>query len=288
MIRFGPSGNSDSFYEQGFKSSVQMPAWLRGMGLSAYEYQCNKGVKISREMAVKLGRQAAENDIFLSIHAPYYINMASPEQEKRDNSRRYMLETLEAAKWMGAKRIVVHTGSCSKVSREWALKTAIDVLKQVIREADDAGFSDITICPEVLGKINQLGTLDEILEMCRVDDRLIPTVDFGHLHARGMGCLRCVQDFDDVLSRIESQLGSERLKNLHCHFSRVEFTSGGEKKHWTIEDTQYGPEFEHLAEVIYRRRMEPVIICESRDYMAEDALKLKGIYEAVSGRLNGI
>lgn len=283
MIRFGPSGNSESFYEQGYKSSVYMPAWLKSLGLNAYEYQCSKGVKISEKTARELGCQAEQYDVLLSIHAPYYINMSSVEHEKRENSKRYILETLQAAKWMNARRIVVHTGSCGKVSREWALNTAISVLKEVISEADEMGFSNITICPEVLGKINQLGSLEEILEMCKIDDRLIPTIDFGHLHARGMGCLKCVDDFELALNKIEDVIGSERLKKLHVHFSRVEFTSGGEKKHWSIDDIQYGPEFELLAEVMFKKNMEPVIICESRINMAEDALKLKKIYESITG-----
>lgn len=285
MIRFGPSGNSESFYQQGFKSSVQMPSWLKNMGLTAYEYQCSKGVKIGENTAKMLGDEARNNNIFLSIHAPYYINMASPEKEKRDNSKSYIIETMQAARWMGAERIVVHTGSCSKVSREWALKTVTEVVREVLDEADDMNLSDIAICPETLGKINQFGTLEEILQICRIDERLIPAVDFGHLHARGMGALNSVEDFRCVTDRIEKVIGYDRLKTLHCHFSRIEFTQGGEKKHWTIDDIQYGPEFEHLAEVIVRKGMEPVIICESRDMMAEDALKLKGIYQMVAGRL---
>lgn len=287
MIRFGPSGNSESFYVQGYKSSVQMPAWLKDLGLNAYEYQCNKGVKVSEGTARQIGEQAVLNGIFLSIHAPYYINMSSVEQEKRDNSKRYILETLRVAKWMGARRIVVHTGSCSNVGREWALKTAVQVLREVLVEADEAGFSDIAVCPEVLGKINQLGSLEEILEMCSIDERLIPTIDFGHLHARGMGCLNCVEDFERIIEKIEDALGYERLKNIHSHFSRIEFTTGGEKKHWTIEDIQFGPEFKYLAEILYKKKMEPVIICESRDNMAEDALKLKKIYEDIVRRGEG-
>jgi len=282
MIRFGPSGNSKSFYDQGYKSSVQMPAWLKNMGLSAYEYQCNRGVKITRKTAEEIGKEARLNDIFLSIHAPYYINMSSVEQEKRDSSKGYILETMQVAKWMGAKRVVVHTGSCSNVSRDWALNTAIGVLKETIMEADGMGFSDIAICPEVLGKLNQLGSLEEILEMCSIDERLIPTIDFGHLHARGLGALNSPEDFEKVIDIIENKLGSERARKLHTHFSRVEFTKGGEKKHWTIADTQYGPEFEHLAKVLHKKNMEPVIICESRDNMAEDALKLKQIYDNVT------
>lgn len=283
MIRFGPAGNSESFYEQGNKSSVQMPAWLKNLGLNAYEYQCGRGVKVSEKLAMELGEQARLNDIFLSIHAPYYINMASEEQEKRDNSKRYVFETLQAAKWMGAKRIVVHTGAAGKAGNERALSLTTQVLREVISEADEAGYSDITICPEVLGKVNQLGSLEEILEMCKIDERLIPTIDFGHLHARSFGSINSTRDFLKVLDTIENVLGSYRLKNLHSHFSRIEFTKAGEKKHWSIDDTQYGPDFEHLAEALFKKGSEPVIICESREKMAEDALKLKNIYERIAG-----
>lgn len=282
LIRFGPSGNSASFYEQGYKSSVDMPGWLVSMGLNAYEYQCNKGVKVGDETAEKIGNEARKNDIFLSIHAPYYINMASPEEEKRMNSKRYIMETMVLARKMGAKRVVVHTGSYSKVDKKWALDTAISLLGDILREVDAEGLGDISICPEVLGKQNQLGSLEEIIEMCKIDERLIPTVDFGHIHARSLGGLNSVKDFELVIEKIENSLGFERIKNLHCHFSRVEFTKAGEKKHWTIDDTQYGPEFEHLAQIIVKKGMEPVIICESRDYMAEDALKLKDIYEKIA------
>jgi deoxyribonuclease IV len=283
MIRFGPSGNSDSFYEQGYKSSVQMPAWLNHMGLNAYEYQCSKGVKISERVAGQLGEQARLNDIFLSIHAPYYINMASVENQKRENSKSYILETLQAARWMGAKRIVVHTGSCSGMNREKALEVAISVMKEAICEADAAGFGDISICPEVLGKVNQLGSLEEVLEICKIDERLIPTIDFGHLHARGQGCLTSVQDFMQALDMTENELGYERLRNFHIHFSRIEFTAGGEKKHWTQDDIQFGPEFELLAEALCRKKSEPVIISESRGRMAEDAVTLKRKYQEIAG-----
>lgn len=283
LTRFGPSGNPESFYNAGYKSSVDMPKWLSNMGLSAYEYQCNRGVRIGKELAERIGKEALKYDIFLSIHAPYYINLASPEKEKRKKSINYIIETLKAAKWMGAKRIVVHTGSYSKVDKKWALDTVKKELSHVIKEADASGYSDITICPEILGKNNQLGSLEEILDLCSIDERLIPTVDFAHLHARGQGSLNSPAEFEKVWYILENPLGRERVKNIHCHFSRVEFTKGGEKKHWTLKDTEFGPEFSHLAEIILKKNIEPVIICESREMMAEDALEMKKIYQKLKG-----
>ncbi len=281
MIRFGPSGNSDSFYEQGYKNSSQMPGWLAAMGLNAYEYSCTKGVNIKEKTAVEIGTEAKSHNIYLSIHAPYYISMASEEADKREKSKKYILDTLMVAKWMEAKRIVVHCGAYSKVEKSWALETAKQVLKETIAFADAAGFGDIHICPEVLGKQNQLGTLEEILDICQLDERIIPTIDFGHIHARGLGVLNSEEDFINIIDTIENSIGVDRTKFIHCHFSRIEYTKGGEKRHWNFEDREFGPNFEHLAPVLVKRNMEPVIICESRGMMAEDALEMKKIYEGV-------
>lgn len=285
-VRFGPSGNPDNFYEQGYKSSLQMPQWLKELGLNAYEYQCNRGVNIKESTATKLGEKAKENGINLSIHAPYYINLASLEEEKRQNSKRYIIESMKAAKWMGAERVVVHPGSCSKMKREAALELALQTLKETLQEAEEKGLGEVRICPETMGKINQLGTLEEVLEMCSIDDRMLPTIDFGHLHARGLGCLNEKEDFEKVFYMIENKLGIDRLKIFHSHFSRIEFTKGGEKKHWTFQDTEYGPEFEPIAEIVYKRNLAPVIICESRGTMAEDALTMKKIFEKAGEKVD--
>lgn len=256
-----------------------MPAWLSAMGLNAYEYQCNKGTNIKRETAEKIGQQAAMAGIRVSIHAPYYINLSSAEEEKRLNSIRYILNTLQVACWMGANRIVLHPGNVGKFSREKAMLLALPILAETIRQADEAGFGDITLCPEVLGKISNLGSLDEVLTLCALDDRMIPCVDFGHVHARSLGGLKTPGDYTAVFNSLENALGIERTRRLHIHFSRVEFTQAGERKHHTLQDTQYGPEFAPLARVLLERKIEPVVICESRDRMAEDALLLKQIYE---------
>lgn len=283
MIKFGPSGNSDLFYEQGHKSSTEAPKWLRDMGLDAYEYSCTKGVKIKESTAARIGEEAEKHNIYLSIHAPYYINLANPDREKRNNSMRHIMESLQAARWMGAKRVVFHPGSCSKMDREKALSIAMETLARVIEKADDRGFGDITLCPETLGKHNQLGSLEEVIEICKLDQRLIPTIDFGHVHAYTCGGLKSREDYARVLDAIERGLGPHRLKSVHMHFSRVEYTSKGEKKHWTLEDAQYGPEFEPLAKLLVERGIEGVVICESRGTMAEDALELKQMYCKILG-----
>lgn len=284
MIWFGPSGNSEKFYQEGYKSSWQMPEWLAKMGLNAYEYQCNKGTNIKKETSEKIGKAAQKAGIRLSIHAPYYINLSSADDTKRRNSIKYILNTLQVAHWMGADRIVVHPGTIGKYSRNEAMMLALPILAEAVKEAEASGLSDITICPEVLGKISNLGNLDEVLTMCGLDERMIPCVDFGHVHARSLGGLKTVGDYLTLFDTIENAIGFERTQKIHIHFSRIEFTAAGERKHHTLADTQYGPEFEHLARVLIQRKIEPVVICESRDRMAEDACILKEIYEKQHNR----
>jgi len=277
MIKFGPAGSSLSFYEEGLKSSLQMPGWLEKKGLNAYEYQCNKGVKISEKTASDLGNKAKEHGISLSIHAPYYINMSSIDPEKRENSKNYILQTMRAAKWMGATRIAVHPGACTGLDRADCTQWAIEVLKKTLVEAEAEGLDGIMICPELMGKENQLGNLDEVIEMSRIDDRISPTIDFGHLNARTLGWLKSRAEYAEVLDRLVNGIGWDKVKYLHCHFSRIEYTAKGEKKHHTYADTEFGPDFEPLAEEIVKRGMEPTIICESNGTQTEDSIIFRDI-----------
>ncbi len=276
MVYFGPSGNSESFYEQGYKHSVQMPGWLKNMGLDAYEYSCTKGVKLKTETALLLGEEAKKNNIKLSVHSPYYINLSTDDEEKRIKSIKYITDTAALANLMGADRVVVHSGACAKLSREEALLFAKKTLKMALSELDEMGLGHVHICPETMGKINQLGTLDEVLELCLLDDRLIPTIDFGHLYARTFGGLVTKEDFEEIFNKTENKLGSDRLKIFHSHFSKIEYTTpGGEKRHTVFDDTLWGPDFKYAAEIIYKKNLSPTIICESAGTMAEDALKMK-------------
>lgn len=279
--KFGPAGNPARFYDEGHKSSHEMPAWLSKMGLTAYEYQCGKGVTIGEKTAGIIGESAKEQGIAMSLHAPYFISLSSQDEALRQKSVQYILDSLRAARWMGATRIVVHSGSCGKMSREEALFLAQGTLSRAVEAARAEGYDDIFICPETMGKINQLGTLEEVIALCSLSETLVPTVDFGHLNARTLGGLKSYGDFLKIFESIENALGADRLKKLHCHFSKIEYTSGGEKRHLTLEDEIYGPDFLHAAEIIAQKNLSPVVICESAGTQADDALILKNLYEGM-------
>ena len=191
------------------------------------------------------------------------------------------MASAKAVDYMGGNRIVVHTGSCSKISREAALELAIDTMKKAISALDNEGLGHVHICPETMGKVNQLGTLDEVLELCKIDERLIPCIDFGHLNARDLGCFKTKDDYKSVFDKIENALGYERLKAFHSHFSKIEYTTGGEKKHLTFADTVYGPDFEPVIDLVVQKNCCPTFICESDGTQAEDVKKMKDYYNSI-------
>lgn len=279
-IRFGTAGTSDSFSVMGYKTSMDVPEYTARMGLNAFEYQCGRGVRLGLDKAEKMARLAQPKDILFSVHAPYYISMSSMEDDKRLNSIDYILQSCALVKALGGKRVIFHSGSCGKQSREAALEKALDTMRRTVEACDAAGFGDLTLCPETMGKIGQLGTLDEVLALCSVDQRITPCIDFGHLNARTLGGIQTKQDYADILDRMGEALGDDRAKNFHVHFSRIEFTNGGEKRHWTFAETQFGPEPAPLMELFAERKLSPVVICESAGTQAEDAQWMQNCYKA--------
>ncbi len=283
-VRFGPSGNSESFYEQGYKNTEQAAEWLSKMGLSAFEYSFGRGTKISEKKALLIGEKMSQFDIEISAHAPYYINFANPDDEMIEKSFGYVLSTAEKLKLMGGKRVVFHPASVGKNAlREDAFNRAYENMKKLAERIYAAGYEDMIFCPETMGKINQIGDFHEIAKLCSIDDVFVPTVDFGHQNARTLGGLKTQKDFDEIISCFISEIGENRTKMMHIHFSKIEYTKGGEVRHLTFDtDTlNYGPSFEPLAASIKKFGLCPVVICESAGTQAEDALKMKNIYEAI-------
>lgn len=275
---FGPGGNSNSFKAEGFKSTVDAPAWVAARGLDAYEYEAGNGITAGEATLRHIGEKAREHHILMSLHTPYFISLSGVEPEKRLKSIDYISRSLAAAECLGADTIVIHTGSAAKITREEAMSLASDTL---LRNLEVNGNTKIRMGLETMGKINQLGTLEEVLTLCKLSPLYHPVVDFGHMNARALGSYFTDCDsYRAVFDKIAVTLGDDYAYNLHCHFSKIEYTGAGEKRHLTFADTVYGPEFEPLAEAIVREGVAPRIICESDGTMAEDALTMKAMWNA--------
>ena len=229
MIRFGPAGASDSFAAMGYKKTAQMPEYLEKMGLTAFEYQCGRGVRISDEAARALGEGFRQRNIAVSLHAPYYISMSSLDEEKRLGSLRYILDSARAVTALGGGALLFHAGSTAKMARTDALELALDTFRRAIAALDEAGYSQVIPCPEVMGKLGQLGDLSEVLSMCGVDERMLPCIDFGHLNARTFGTLKTRRTMPPCWTPSKMPSGWIGRRQIHCHFSKIEYTLKGGK-----------------------------------------------------------
>ncbi|NLX82492.1 MAG: TIM barrel protein [Clostridiales bacterium] len=278
-VRFGPAGNSDSFYAAGFSQTVDAFLWQREQfDLDAFEVPFGRGISMSAATAEAIGAAAHQAGVTLSAHAPYYINLANPSDEMAQKSMQYILSAARLLDIMGGSRLVVHVGSPKKESRETAMALSKERLTQTREQLIQKGFEHIRLCLETMGRPSVIGTLDEVLSLVAVDDSFLPCIDFAHLHASGGGAINDAEDFKTVLDAVESSLDLNRARQMHMHFSRIEFGKKGEIRHRVFAETDYGPEPAWLMPLLAQRGYHGVMICESRGNQAEDAAQMQRMY----------
>ncbi len=279
MIKFGPSGFCEEFLAK-FKSTEDMPKWLIDNGLNCYEVSFTNGVRMSFETAEKYGKLFEAANIEVSVHAPYYINFANPDPIMIEKSNGYIIESLKRMKFLGAKKLVFHPGTQMKMTREEAVENTYNNIKKLISILDEQGFSDFYLCPETMGKRGQIGTVEEIAKICSIDDRIIPTLDFGHINSFNQGSLNTIEDFANVFETLKNVLG-DKFKKVHIHFSKIEYGKKGEIRHLTFDDNVYGPNFEPLAKVLKDYDIDACVISESAGTQTKDAKIMRNIYYSV-------
>ena len=277
-IRFGPSGNSNSFYADGHKATVEAPKWVSERNLNAFEYSFGKGIRISSDAASEIAKEANKYDVEISVHAPYFINFASDDEIKANNSIMYLLNSLKALEHFQGHRCVFHSGSQGKLDRSVAIKNIHYMIPKLLEIIYKEGLDRYTICPETMGKQAQIGSVDEIVEICKLDKILYPCCDFGHINAVTQGTLKSKKDFDNIFEKMIDKLGFEKVKKMHVHFSKIEYGAKGEIRHLTFEDQTYGPRYEHFIESVIDYKLEPFILSESDGTQAEDAKAMRDYY----------
>lgn len=276
--KFGPSGHDETFMAEGNTVTLQMPAWLRERGLDLFEYSFGRGVRISADTAEAIGNEADKYNIEMSVHAPYFINFASPEQEKADNSITYLTSSLKALKHFHGSRCVFHTGSEGKQPRAEAFARAKDNFIRALAAIEEQRLDDMLVCPETMGKQAQIGTVDEVVELCKLAPNVYPCVDFGHVNSLYQGALKTSDDFQRIVDKLFDGLGEEKTKNMHVHFSKIQYGAKGEIRHLTFADDIYGPEFEPFCDVIIKNNLTPHILSESAGTQSVDAGIMQSIY----------
>ncbi len=278
MIKFGPSGNSLAFALAGLTDTEKSAVWVKEMGLDCFEYSFGRGVNLSTQKAEKIRRAFEENEIEISVHAPYFINYANPDDEMAEKSYKYLLDSCKIGKIMGAKRVVFHPSSQGKLTREEAVNLTYKRLQILADKIVENGYDDMIICPETMGKSAQIGTTEEVSKFCTIAPFFYPCIDFGHINSRTLGGLKTVDDYLNELEIIEAVLGRKKLENMHVHFSKIMYSGKGEVKHLTFEDNEYGPDPELFIKAIILKGAKPYVISESAGTQDIDALTMKNSY----------
>ncbi len=282
--RFGPAGVPQNFKILK-KPITDIPRYLHDERLDAFEYQAVRwGPKpqMKKENAEELGRKAVQHDIWLTLHGSYFINLCG-EAKIIEASKSRLLSCITAAGWMGADAVVFHPGHYGKNSPKEALEICVKTMKEIVEFMQSSGLAQVHLAPETAGRLSQLGNLEEILTLCEKVDLTEPNIDWSHLHARERGNLETTDDFRRIIDEIERRLGTHATRNLHCHYSHIEFTDRGERRHRTMDEIEYGPDFRILASLIIELDLKPVMICET-PYLDKDAQKMRDILETLKSR----
>jgi len=280
-IKFGPSGSDIGFTLAGYKSTIDMPKYLKELDVDCFEYSFGQGVRLTSEKAKQIGNVFTESGFEISVHAPYFVNFANPDEEKIIGSFRYMTDSLTALKYLGGKRCVVHPGSPLKQEREEAVSRMLDNLKRFSEHLQEKGLNDFYVCLETMGKLNQLGSVEEIIKCCNVAPNFYPCFDFGHINSRTIGGLRTQEDFDNLIKQALDGMDEYKVKNMHVHFSKIQYGKSGEIKHLTFEDTEFGPNYELMINSFVKYGLTPYVACESAGTQGNDAKTMKKYYISI-------
>ncbi|MCW4045103.1 MAG: TIM barrel protein [Candidatus Bathyarchaeota archaeon] len=283
--RFGPAG-VPPFFRLMSAQLANVPALLKAEGLDAFEYQAvrwGQKPQMKQQDAEQLKVEAEKNDVLLSLHGSYFINLCG-KKDVVEASKQRLIACATAAHWMNAYIVVFHTGFYGNADKKEALKNCIRELNSVTETMRELGIGNVKLGPETMGRHFQLGTLDEVLAICEQVEQTHLVIDWSHLHARSGGALRTAEDFRETVARAEEKLGTEAVRNMHCHFSKIEFTyKTGERRHHILEEAAYGPDFRLLAEVIAEFKLRPVVICET-PLLDIDAVKMRNIFLEIADK----
>jgi deoxyribonuclease IV len=271
-LRFGTAGVPDSTPQT---STVAALKRIRELGLDGLEMEFVRGVKIGPDTARKVRERATALDIALSAHAPYYVNLNSPEPGQRLQSQDHLLRSARMAAECGARSVVFHAGYYHADTAERAMAAVRRELVQVLSILR-AERNPVRMRIETMGKASQFGSLDEVLTLCQEVDGLAPCLDFSHLHARE-GKANTYLDFHRILRKVEKRLGKAALKDVHIHISGIEYNPKGEVRHLNLPESDF--RYDEWTACLHDMDVAGLVICESPS-RETDAVMLKNLYAA--------
>lgn len=272
-LLFGTGGTPRSTKGQSSVSGIKR---IRELGLDCMELEFVQGVRMSEKGAKNVLETSLKENVALSVHAPYYINLNSHDAEKLKASVERIYQASRIGSLCGAESIVFHPAFYHNDDRVEVCDKVSIALRKLTGQLRDEGINAV-LRPETMGKPSQFGTLDEVLALSEEIEGVMPCIDFCHMHARE-GKENTFPEFTKILSRVEETLGKEGLSNMHMHVSGVEYGKNGEKKHLNLKDSDFN--YPELMQVLREFKAQGRIILET-PVLEQDALMLRKIYTEI-------
>jgi deoxyribonuclease-4 len=248
---------------------------IKELGLGCMELEFVQRVSMGEETARVVRETASSLGIVLSVHAPYYINLNSPEKEKLEASKSRLLAAARVGWLCGARNIVFHPAFYHGNDPKEVAKRVRDQILELVEILRSEGV-EVVLRPETTGKPSQFGSLEEIIALSKEIPNVAPCVDFAHLHARSGGKLNSHEEFSSILKLIKDELGPEALADMHIHVSGIEYTKQGEREHLNLRESDL--RYEELLQALLDYGVKGLLICESPN-LEEDALLLQRTWE---------
>ncbi len=273
------SASSLHFGTAGIPKKTPISSTLSGikqiarLGLDCLEIEFVKGIKMGSDLAREIKREATANKVWLSVHAPYYVNLNAAELGKRLVSQERLMSSARMAEKCGAESVVFHAGYYGRSTPEKTYETIKEGIVEVVSILK-AERSPVVLRPETMGKKSQFGSLEEILMLCREIEGILPCIDFSHIHARE-GKANSYVEFQRIFKKVEKKLGSKALKDMHIHISGVEYSGKGELKHLDLKDSDF--RYDEWIQTLKDLEIEGMVVCESPN-LEKDALMLKNLF----------
>ncbi|PLX19038.1 MAG: hypothetical protein C0601_02810 [Candidatus Muiribacterium halophilum] len=255
------------------KSTLDAISQIKRLGLDLMEIEFVRGVRMSEELSKKIREKNKKENIFLSCHCPYYINLASKEDEKIKASRKRIIDSAKALYLCDGKNVVFHAGYYQGRDKEKVLEKIINEIKKVRKELDEMGLENIILRPELTGKASAVGDEFELVRISKEVKNTFPCIDFSHYWTRYQG----EKSFKELIELLAKEL-PELKDDLHGHISGIEFTNKGEKNHLVFEESDFP--FKDLLRLLFENDFKGTIVCESPN-LEEDAMKMKKYYEGL-------